>query len=100
LGQLLGITRLCIGLPGLAKTAIFEAVGTISRNISISLLVNCPGTKVARPVMLPPGRQALHEADPDEQLPDDRSGHVVERFLSLFREPRIAVPSTQCLFAP
>jgi hypothetical protein len=42
----------------LTKIAIFEAVGTISRSISIILPVN-PGTPAARPVMLPPGRDRL-----------------------------------------
>ena len=49
---------LCIALPGLTKTAIFEAVGTISRSVSIILLAN-PGTTAARPVMLPPGCDML-----------------------------------------
>ena len=54
-GSSSAIINLCIGLAGLAKTAIFEAVGTISHSVSIPLLLNFPGTKVAKPVMLPPG---------------------------------------------
>jgi hypothetical protein len=42
----------------------------------------------------------LCPADKFHQTPIDAPGHVVERFLSLFRGPRIAVPSTQWLFAP
>jgi hypothetical protein len=43
----------------LTKIAIFEAVGTISRSVSIILPTKFPGTKVARPAMLPPGRDRL-----------------------------------------
>jgi len=36
-------TSLCIGLPGLTKSAIFEARGTSSRKISIRFPIQSPG---------------------------------------------------------
>jgi hypothetical protein len=46
-------------LRGLTKSAIFEALGTSSRKISIRFAIQSPGAYVARPVMLPPGRDRL-----------------------------------------
>ena len=51
--------RLCNGFSGLTRIAIFVALGTSSRRISIRFAVKSPGTSVARPVMLPPGRDRL-----------------------------------------
>lgn len=50
---------LCIGLPGLIKSAILEAPGTSSRRISIRFPTKSSGIRVAKPVMLPLGRERL-----------------------------------------
>jgi len=50
---------LCIGLLGLTRSAIFEAPGRSSRRICISFPIHSPGTKVAKPVTFPPGRERL-----------------------------------------
>ena len=51
---------LCIGLSGLIKSAIFEALGSkFSQDFYLFSQENLLALRLVRPVMLPPGRERL-----------------------------------------